>query len=94
MARASRGGRYATKRELAESRYISDPIGLLAAQIVIYAVDDWRALIKQKAWLDAVNSRKHCNFTELRQFFRSDWCAFLMQNCENIEPTKLLQLLE
>ena len=94
MARVRGRGCYSTKRELSESKYVSNPIGLLAAQIVVYAVNDWRDLIKAKAWLDERTTKKHCNFYELRKFFRSDWCAFLMQDMDNIEPSRLLAILE
>lgn len=69
-----------------------DPWKRFAAEIVIHAVDDWRTLVKRAAWLDTKED-KWCNFAELRNFFKSEWCAFLMQDFE-IEPTRILELLE
>ena len=75
-------------------QYISDPNALMAAEIIVGAINDWRLLIKSKAWRDTTRNDKWCNFDELREFFRSDWCGFLMQKWESIDQTRLLQLLE
>lgn len=74
------------------SQPVSNPIGMMAAEIVAGAIDDWRRLVKEKAWLDEIPSR-YCNFDELRSFFKSEWCEFLMQNF-SMQPHELLQLLE
>ena len=74
--------------------YVSDPNALMAAEIIVGTINDWRLLIKSKAWLDTEHGSKYCNFDELRNFFRGDWCGFLMQKWESIDQTRLLQLLE
>lgn len=74
------------------STVVSDPNKRLAAEIVIGAVSDWRKLIKKKAWLDK-EPDKFCNFDELRNFFKGEWCAFLLQNFR-IEPACILEMLE
>lgn len=75
-----------------KSEYVSDPVSLLCAEIVIHAIADWRELCKRRAWLDeAPNAR--CNFAELRIFFKSDWCAFIMQSFD-VEPAVILEVLE
>lgn len=75
---------------------------LLAADIVSRAVEDWRLLIKKKAWnytpsrkaTDSIPN-KHCNFKELRIFFKSDWCdALCSLISENICKETILKILE
>lgn len=73
------------------SGYENDPISLFAAQIVIHAIQDWRELVKAKAWLDKPNAR--CNFNELRLFFKGEWCDFLLQNFA-VDPKRILEMLE
>ena len=68
-----------------------EPVERLAAEIVAAAVHDWRSLVRKKAWKD--EPKPNCNFTELRNFFKSDWCEFIMQNFE-ISPARILALLE
>lgn len=63
----------------------------LAAGIVAAAVTDWRELVKRKAW--DKKPQRYCNFTELRLFFKSEWCAFLLQHF-SIEPESILERLE
>lgn len=70
---------------------VDDPNALLAAEIVIAAIEDWRYLTKKKQW-DEIPSC-YCNFEELRIFFKSDWCGFLMQNFD-IAPERILEILE
>lgn len=72
--------------------YENDPVGLLAAEIVIHAVADWRELVKARAWVDEL-PKAHCNFNELRAFFKSEWCDFIMHKFE-MSPTALLAMLE
>ena len=81
---AERGRREATQRD--------DFWTCLAAEIVIRAVEDWRDLVKQKKW-NVSDRERYCNFEELRKFFKSEWCEFLMQDFE-IEPERLIELLE
>ena len=64
----------------------------LAAEIVAGAVADWRELIKRKAWKWEYQQR-WCNFVELQLFFKSEWCAFLLQHF-SIEPESILEKLE
>lgn len=73
------------------SDYENNPVSRTAAEIVIHAITDWRELVKQKAWRDYPS--RNCNFEELRKFFKSDWCAFLMQGFD-VEPARLLEVLE
>lgn len=63
----------------------------LAAEIVIAAVRDWRELVKARAWRKPESWAR--NFTELRCFFKSDYCEFLMQNFD-IAPERILDMLE
>jgi hypothetical protein len=63
----------------------------LAAEIVILAIDDWRQLIARRAWDGRMYYMR--NFDELRRFFQSEYCDFLMMNFD-IEPAALLELLE
>jgi hypothetical protein len=74
-----------------EANKTDDGYSLLAAEIVIHAIDDWRTLISRRAW--AGHMVYFNNFEELRRFFQSEWCDFLMQNFD-VEPDALLQLLE
>lgn len=69
----------------------SNPWDRLAAEIVMAAIRDWRTLVKRKAWRS-----KHvgkCNFDEIRIFFRSSYCEFIMQNF-SMPPEAILSLLE
>lgn len=70
---------------------VNDPYQLLAAGIVIHAIDDWRSLVKKRAW-DRQRVYK-CSFDELRNFFNSSWCELLMQRFE-ITPQHILAKLE
>lgn len=72
--------------------YENDPLGLFAAEIVMHAITDWRWLIKEKAWQNE-EEKPLCNFTELRAFFNSEWCAFLLEKW-SMESTRILELLE
>lgn len=72
--------------------YENDPIGLLAAEIVIHAVADWRELVKAGKWDDPA-PQVRCNFDELRVFFKSEWCDFIMHKFD-MSPETLLAMLE
>jgi hypothetical protein len=77
---------------------VNDPWMRFAAEIVIHAVEDWRWLIKQEAWYDEQQwkpfySNGSCSFGELRSFFTSEWCEFLMQGFD-MKPESILKLLE
>lgn len=67
------------------------PEAQLAAEIVAFAIKDWRDLIQRKAWKKEPKHNK--NFAELRAFFQSDWCSLLM-NGMRITPEGILQILE
>ncbi len=72
--------------------YENDPVGLLAAEIVIHAIADWRELVKARKW-ENINPQAHCNFNELRLFFKSDWCEFILHKFD-MSPAAVLALLE
>jgi hypothetical protein len=75
-----------------ESSAVNDPMQLLAAEIVVHAITDWRALVRSRAWEDDYPSRR-CNFDELRIFFNSEWCEFLLQGFD-MDPVRILDILE
>lgn len=64
----------------------------LAVEIVLFAIKDWRELIRQKAWKFRYVQKSDRNFNELRKFFKSEWCAFLMQDYELTPETTLATL--
>lgn len=70
----------------------SNPCKILAHEIILKAVDDWRRLIIVRAWEDKY-CLKNNNFIELRQFFRSEWCALLMTG-DSLTPADILRQLE
>lgn len=78
-------------RAIGETSKNANKTPRLAYEIVLYAVKDWRQLVKRKAWKKTASPK--CNFNELRKFFKSDWCAFLMQGVR-VPPQKILQMLE
>ena len=65
---------------------------LLAAMIIVQAITDWRELVAKKDWKNEKQKRNK-NLHELRQFFKSDWCEFLMMSME-ITPKEILKKLE
>lgn len=73
-----------------------DPSHRLAAEIIIGAISDWRLLIERRAWEKggiSLHGAGYTTFAELRSFFRSEWCDFLMQFF-NIDPARILEQLE
>ena len=72
-----------------------DPHMNLAAEIVASAATDWRELIKKKAWKKERQKvcEVVCTFEGLRHFFKSEWCAFLLQHF-SVEPEGILKILE
>lgn len=72
--------------------YENDPVALLCSEIVIHAIVDWRMLIKSRAYLEPLPNA-NCNFDELRAFFKSSWCEFIMQKFE-ISTLRILEILE
>ena len=65
---------------------------LLAAMIIVQAITDWRELVAKKDWKNE-KQNKDKNLNELRQFFKSEWCEFLMMFME-ITPNQILRQLE
>lgn len=64
----------------------------LAAAIVEQAVLDWRLLIKRKV-KKKIDKRQVASFQELRRFFNSSYCEFLMSGM-TIKPSDILRQLE
>ena len=60
----------------------------LAAAIVAQAVVDWRKLIAGK------KPTKECNYIELRNFFRSEYCELLLLPFPSITGKQILKLLQ
>ena len=69
-----------------------DPYRRLAASIVLQAVDDWWQLVEAHVWLDNYFLPQK-NFEELRAFFKSEWCEFLLIHTD-VKPGDILQQLE
>ena len=65
---------------------------LLATMIIVQAITDWRELVAKKDWKNEKQDKKN-NLNELRQFFKSEWCEFLMMFME-ITPNQILRQLE
>lgn len=84
--------KYRGRADYFSLEYENDPVGLLAAEIVIFAIKDWRELVQKEAWLHREYSPQ-CNLTELREFFRGRWCAVLLQKWD-IDPERILEMLE
>lgn len=63
----------------------------VAAAIVLKAVKDWRSLIRAHAWKEQTIFNK--NFTELRRFFKSDYCRMLL-TATGVDPLDILKVLE
>ena len=61
----------------------------LAKAIIKQAVDDWRTLIRAEKRVLLMPGRK-ISLTEIRQFFRSDYC----QNLVDGDPLIILEQLE
>lgn len=76
-----------------KQRNVDDPCGYTCAVIVIQAIKDWRFLITKKAYDRPAYLRADRNFKELRKFFKSEWCALLMEDFE-IKPHEILKTLE
>ena len=68
----------------------------LAEAIILQAVEDWRRLC-EKILAEKVENPvlfefyDTISFPELRQFFKSEWCALL---CGNVDPLFILDALE
>lgn len=73
--------------------YENDPYGLLAVEIVIQAIADWRLLVNKRAWENDAHCSHQCNFDAIRNFLKSDWCALLLTKTE-WESARILEILE
>ncbi len=62
----------------------------LIIAIVRQAVDDWRKLIREGKKSLATQEGGKISFTEIRQFFKSDYCKGLLKT----EPLIILDQLE
>ena len=65
------------KQDIKQAPIDDSPHRTLAADIVYKAVSDWQLLIKKRDWLNERPDAR-CNFTELRSFFKSEFCYFLL----------------
>jgi hypothetical protein len=74
--------------------------GNLARGIVLMAIEDWRKLIKAKAYRNErprFENNKYglVTFGELRNFLGSDWCDHLLDSCEgDVSGKYILRMLE
>ncbi len=62
----------------------------LAVAIIGQAVDDWRKLIREGKKSLATQEGGKISFTEIRQFFKSDFCCLLIES----DPLEILEQLE
>ena len=66
-----------------------DPYMRLRTAIIVRAIYDWDLCLHPAHRTDF-----RCTLTELRRFFKSGWCDFLMNGMESITPEDILSLLE
>lgn len=59
--------------------------------IILQAVRDWRHLVKLGKESAVLGSNGTISLAEIREFFKSDWCAML---CGKINPLFILKRLE
>lgn len=64
----------------------------IGIMVIHRAMMDWHLLIDRRAWERETLAR--CNFTEIRQFFNSRWCAEICRGCETMTPEHMLEILE
>lgn len=67
---------------------VNDPYKELAVGIVEKAIEDWRYLIKHPN-----KQAKNRNFDEIRNFFKSQWCEFLLEGT-GASAKRILDILE
>ena len=79
---------------------VDESIANLAQGIILFAIEDWRHLIKSKAYRgnsrqDKSRDYSKGSFSGLRSFFRSEWCDLLLTVC-NADATGdyILNMLE
>lgn len=65
-------------------------LDVLATAIIKQAVDDWRLLIRHRKRTTVTPSGHPISFTEIRQFFKSDFCCLLIES----DPLEILEQLE
>lgn len=76
-----------SRNKALEGDFYSNGIEALACEIVVQAIEDWKMLIRRKAWengdwIDDASKGLVMGFQELRVFFRSDWCELLLTGTE------------
>lgn len=69
----------------------ADECERLAHAIVCQAVRDWRKMVSKGAVEKLKTPYGTLFYAELREFFKSQWCAYL---CGNIDPLFILSQLE
>ena len=79
----------------------SSPYAGLGCGIIVRAVQDWRLLISQKAWMNRRRMRDgsgynfgSVDFDELRRFFRCRWCDMLIPPEMSFRGDEMLEALE
>lgn len=79
-----------------EGEEFSSPIAGLFTAIIVRAVEDWYALIRERAWEHGGSSvhNPKVSFGELRNFFRSDWCKTLIPPGFGMDNYEMLEFLE
>ncbi len=64
----------------------------IGIMVIHRAMMDWHLLIDRRAW--ELETLARPNFTEIRQFFKSRWCASICRGCEIMTPEHMLEILE
>ena len=74
----------------------TDGYSALCTAVILRAIEDWRGLIEWKAWKDTYGYEygRNVQFEELRNFFRSEWCAAIIPPEAHITPEEILRKLE
>lgn len=74
----------------------SSPTAGICCAILVRAAEDWRWLIKERAWRDRRFTYRAptVSFDELRAFFKSDWCQTLIPKNMPITNLDMLEHLE
>lgn len=76
------------KKDFDVPRPVADPYQELAVGIVELAIFDWRIFIKRPE-----AQTPSYNFDEIRRFFKSEWCEFLLEGI-GASPKRILEILE
>ena len=64
----------------------------IGVMVIHRAMMDWHLLIDRRAWEQETLAQ--LNFTEIRRFFNSRWCASICRGCEIMTPEHMLEILE